>query len=179
LLLARLLIDGRIRDVGLVGLRADGTAMPARAITGDRWQIDACPESGPAIAASGGGRLHLAWFTQGAVRQGLFYASTDDYGATLSQPVPLGASGVQAARAHVAASGSNVVLAWQQYDGRETTIWTMKSVDDGSGWSPPQRFAATSSAADYPFVLTHQGRFYLSWYTEDRGYRLTALPEGT
>jgi hypothetical protein len=175
LLLARLLIDGRIRDPGLIGVRADGSIRPARAVTADHWQIDACPESGPALAVSASGRQHMSWFTQGSRRQGLFYAWSDDNGTTLSAPIPIGMAGAMPAHSHLAASGRNVVLAWQQYDGRETSVHVMTSDDDGASWSVPRQVGTTGSAADYPFVLTYGGRFYVSWYTGDAGYRLVPL----
>ena len=88
-LFTRLVVDGKVRDLGLVTVTKEGAALTRR-VTDDDWAINACPEHGPALAIGPDGRYHLAWFTQGARRQGLFYAHTDDAGTTLSAPVAIG-----------------------------------------------------------------------------------------
>jgi hypothetical protein len=128
---------------------------------------------------SASGRYHLSWFTQGHRRQGLFYAWSDDAGATLSVPIALGASAALPAHAHLAAAGKVVAAAWREFDGRETSIHAMLSADDGASWSAPRVIGRSAKAADYPFVLTHGGRFYVSWYAGDRGYQLIALAAGS
>lgn len=172
---ARIVLNGETRDHGMFTVSSDGTVLPMRRITDDEWKINACPESGPALTVSTSGRYHLSWFTQGRTRQGLFYAWSDDRGATLSPPVAIGAAGFLPAHAHLAAAGRTVAIAWRQYDGRETSIHAMVSQDDGASWSAAQGIGSSANAADYPFVLSHGGRLYVSWYAADRGYQLIPL----
>lgn len=173
---ARLVLNGTTRDHGIITLNADGSAPAARRVTDDEWNINACPQSGPTLAISATGRYHLAWFTQGRRRQGLFYARSDDAATTLSAPIPLGSPASRPTHAHLSAAGTRIALAWMQFDGKTTAIHAMTSADDGASWSEDQLIGTSTQAADYPFVLTHAGRFYVSWYAADTGYRLIPLP---
>ena len=90
LLLARFIYPGDIRDHGLIRVQADDEASSAWRVTFDRWEIKGCPEHGPAISIGDDDRYHIAWFTQGSVRQGLFYANSTDQGQHFSNPMPFG-----------------------------------------------------------------------------------------
>lgn len=172
-LFVRLVIDG-VRDLGLVGVAKDGTATTRR-VTDDGWAIDACPEHGPSLAIGPGGRYHYAWFTQGARRQGLFYAHADGAGGALSAPVAIGERGRLAGHGSVGAAGRLVAVAWQEFDGKRKSVRAMLSRDDGDTWEPAVDVASSSSAADYPFVLSDGKALFVSWYAADGGYRLIPL----
>ncbi len=85
-LLARLIYPGDIRDHGLIRLRVNGEVPLSWRVTFDQWELKGCPEHGPAISISNDDRYHIAWFTQGSVRQGLFYAYSIDRGQHFSNP---------------------------------------------------------------------------------------------
>jgi len=172
--LSRLVIDGRIRDVGIVSVAPDGTAA-ARRVTNDGWEINACPEHGPALAIAPGGRYHMAWFTLGTQRQGVYYAHTDDGGRTMSVPIAVGDRSQLAGHASVGVVGTTVAIAWQEYDGVRTSIHAMLSRDNGDSWEGPREIAGTKTEADYPFVLSNGRALYLSWDSADSGYRLFPL----
>ena len=176
LLLARLVIDERIRDIGIVSVAANGTASTRR-VTDDGWEITACPEHGPALAVGPRDRYHMAWFTLGTQRKGVFYAHSDDGGKTLSAPVAIGDPSQLAGHAAVGVRGDTVAIAWQQYDGKRTSIHVMLSADDGNSWQSPREVAGSSAEADYPFVLSDGRGLYLSWYAADSGYHLYPLAQ--
>lgn len=171
--LTRMVFDGDIRDFGLV--RLAGTTATVSRVTDDDWHIDACPEHGAALSIGTDGRYHLAWFTQGNRRRGLFYAWSDDRGRTLSTPLPIGDQGALAGHGDVLARDGQVYLVWLQFDGEQTTVLAMVSGDNGRAWSMPRRLAATRSPADYPFLLTDGRRVYVSWYATTPGYQLIPL----
>lgn len=173
-LFARLVFEGSIRDHGIVKITPAGPTSPRR-VTFDDWVIEACPEHGPALAIAESGRYHLAWFTLGDKRQGIFYALSDDQGATLSEPIPLGNIKGLPSHPDVLALGTRVVLAWQQYDGSLTRIMVMQSGDGGETWSPARSAAHTASAANYPELVTDGENAFLSWYARDHGYRLIPI----
>lgn len=171
-LFARLVFEGSIRDHGIIKLTPEGPTAPKR-VTFDDWVIEACPEHGPALAISENGRYHFAWFTLGDKRRGIFYARSDDGGGTLSEPMPLGDIKGLPSHPDVLALGKQVVLAWQQYDGRLTRVMAMHSEDGGETWSTARSIAdTTSSAANYPKLVTDGEKVFLSWYARDHGYRL-------
>jgi hypothetical protein len=173
--LSRMVLDDGVRDFGIVRVSPAGEASPVVRVTDDDWRIDACPEHGAALAIAPDGRYHLAWFTQGQKRQGLFYASSPDRGATWSAPLRIGSESALAGHADVLALGDRVVLAWQQFDGTRTSILAMSSADHGRTWSAPGELATGTGAADYPRLIANGTGAFVSWSAGPDGYRLLPL----
>ena len=74
---------GNIRDIAFARAGTGGSFAPPVRVSADEWQLDGCPEDGPAIAVDAKGRTHMVWPTlaseQGAPAFELFYAmSVDD-----------------------------------------------------------------------------------------------------
>jgi hypothetical protein len=74
---------GDLRDIAFTVSRDGGKSFSAPArVSEDKWQINGCPDDGPAIAVDAGGTVHVVWPTvlfAGTQPQGaLFYASTRD-----------------------------------------------------------------------------------------------------
>jgi len=174
-LLARFIYPGSIRDHGLILPQKDGKPPILRRATADQWKIEACPEQGPALAVGADNRLHLAWFTQGSVRQGLFYAYSADRGEHFSEPLRFGNADRLPSHPDVLAQGTQVVLAWTEYDGAKTQLRVMRSGDGGQSWSPAQQVADALDEADYPFLLSDQEGIFVSWNSKSEGYRLIPL----
>lgn len=174
--LSRTIYGGSVRDHGVVIRLSDNRWLPRR-ITYDQWGIEACPEHGPALSIGQNGRYHITWFTQGSQRKGLFYAHSDDRGATLSSPVPLGDSDQLPGHADVLVAGDRVALVWQEFDGVKTMIKVMQSANRGDHWSSAEVIAESEKSADYPFLISDGQRLFVSWNTEDFGYKLIPLNE--
>lgn len=174
-LMWRNLFDGGVRDHAVMTFSGTEPG-PARRVSVDDWEIEACPHHGPDLAAEGS-VYHVAWFTAGPERKGLFYARSADEGRTFTQPMALGTSGRQASRPQVLLVPGAVWLAWKEFDGERTTIMAMASADGGTTWSTPQPLAATGGGSDHPLLITAAGRGYLSWLSREEGYRLLPLPE--
>lgn len=172
--LSRFVFAGAIRDHGLV-FPAVGSQTLTRRISYDDWQLNACPEHGPALAIDSGGQLHMVWFTLGSKRHGLYYARSQDRGATVSEPMAVGKPEALAGHPAILASGKRVVLVWQEFDGRQTMVKSKQSHDRGAHWSKDRLIAATTASADYPFLITDGQHIYLSWNAVD-GYRLIPIP---
>lgn len=179
ILLGRMVFEDRVRDLGLLRIGADPAANPINPVrvTDDDWEINACPEHGPALSIDAGGRYHVAWFTLGIERRGLFYAYSDDNGPITSVPVQLGNQNALPGHADVLADQDRVALVWKEFDGQQTSVVGMISPDRGQSWSAAMRLASSESAADYPFLLNEGGNFYVSWFAEDIGYRLIRLDD--
>ena len=172
----RAVFDGRTRDTALVRACAMTGGTPTLAqVARDDWKTDTCPHHGPAVAVDAGGRVHVAWFTQGERRQGLFYAHdaaapAGDAAPAFSPPLPVGDASSHAGRPALASSGRRVWLAWKEFDGRTSAVQVMQSDDGGDTWSAPRRVATTSGYADHPLLVAAGARIYLSWLTRDDGY---------
>ena len=163
------------RDHAVITWASPSRPGPLRRVSVDDWQVDACPQQGPDLSIGANGAYHVVYFTQGKKRQGIFYARSTDGGKSFSTPMALGNSGHQLSRPRVLAVPGAVWLAWKDFDGDKTTIFGMVSHDDGAHWSVPQPLARTGRASDQPILVRDGKRPFLSWLTENEGYRLIPL----
>ncbi|MGR9046020.1 MAG: exo-alpha-sialidase [Gammaproteobacteria bacterium] len=174
-LLARMVFSGGIRDHALIKMDNAGKWLPPRRITKDDWKIDACPEHGPALAIDRQGRTHLTWFTLGKKRQGIFYARTDDYGSTLTEPMQLGNPDRLPGHPDVFAVGDRVIVAWHEFDGDHSEIVAIVSTDRGEHWTAPQKLASSHGKTGFPKLIGHGKRIFLSWSNTQNGHQLIEI----
>lgn len=176
----RNIFPGSIRDHAVVTFSDPSTPGPVRRVSDDEWKTDACPHQGPQLSISGSGSYHAVWFTNGAKRQGLFYARSDTAGDSFSKPMSLGSAGQVPSRPTVVAHNSRVFLAWKEFDGKASVVRGMRSVDDGRTWSQPEHIAATEGENDHPILVANGSRIFLSWQSQGaEGYRLIELDQGS
>lgn len=167
----RAIFPGGIRDQATQLITSKG-AEPIRRVADDDWKTDACPHHGPSIAVSGSGKFHVAWFTQGTKRAGVFYANSSNQGVNYSNPVRIGAEGVNVARPYLLAIDRQVWLVWKEFDGSASSVYLKYSQDDGVSWSEPKVLAKTTAYSDHPLLLRQDQAVYLSWLTRADGYQL-------
>jgi hypothetical protein len=146
---------GNQRDIAVIA-SADGGrtfSAPAR-VSEDKWQIDGCPENGPAIAVDGR-QVHVVWPTlvrrRGTELLELFRATTTD-GRTFSPRVPPPVSG-QAYHPQIAVGrGGMPIIAWEETapGGRRIKLWRGAAVED-------------LGAGTYPAVSVSDGRAIVAW----------------
>ncbi|WJR81504.1 sialidase family protein [Bradyrhizobium sp. NP1] len=173
----RNIFDGGVRDHAVVTFADPATPGPVHRVSTDDWQINACPHHGPSLSISDGGTYHVTWFTNGKARKGLFYARSQDQGATFSEPVPVGRADRSPSRPYVLAAGPQTAVVWKEFDGEKTTVNLMLSRDDGKTWSQPKAVAATSDTSDHPLLVSDGKRIFLSWMTKADGYRIESIEE--
>jgi hypothetical protein len=173
--LARFIYPGDVRDHGLLKTGVDSKAPLSWRVTFDQWKIKGCPEHGPAISIGDDGRYHIAWFTQGSVRQGLFYAYSSDRGQNFSEPLPFGIPEKLPSHPDIMARGKRIILTWTEYDGAKTQLLVMQSADGGQTWSPAKSIAESTNRNDFPFLLSNTQGIYVSWNSKNEGYRLIPL----
>jgi hypothetical protein len=173
--LFRNIYGGEVRDHAVTTFGRDGTPGPVYRVSVDDYRINGCPHHGPSLAISDVGTYHAAWFTNGSVRKGLFYARSSDGGRSFSAPMPLGGPEQHAARPFVFASGEDIWLAWKEFDGERTSIRVRVSHDDGASWSPTTTAATTEGESDHPLLVGDGHRTFLSWMTQNESYRLMPL----
>jgi hypothetical protein len=166
-----------VRDHAIVAFADATTPGPVRRVSVDDWAIDACPHHGPSVALSSAGAYHVAWFTNGRARQGLFYAASRDQGGSFSAPMPIGQAERSPSRPYLLAASGTVWLVWKEFDGEETSVRLMVSHDEGGSWSAPRTIAHTRDASDHPLLIANGATVFLSWQTRADGYRLIALED--
>ena len=174
-LMFRAIFPGSVRDHAVLEFAAPDGPVVTHRVANDDWKTDACPHHGPALAISGPGTQHVAWFTQGQARQGTFYARSDDRGAHFTPPRRVGNPNAQPGRAALLARGEHVWLAWKEFDGRRASVMIQDSTDDGLTWSAPSKVAEVTGYSDHPLLVAQAGKVYLSWLTTANGYQLTEV----
>ncbi len=169
-----------IRDFAI----ADLNGGPVLRVTDDEWEIDGCPHHGGGMAADGRGNLHIAWFTNGKKRKGIFYrrvAQTDFSKSAapldMSVPLALGEPARQAGHPAVAASGDRVLLTWREFDGQRFSAWAMLSQDAGQSWDAPQKIAEAAQQADFTLPLLDARQALVVWNTAAEGLRVLPVAE--
>ncbi|MGH8537953.1 MAG: sialidase family protein [Gammaproteobacteria bacterium] len=170
-LLARVIFPDGIRDHALLTVEP----MSSHRVTDDGWRIDACPKHGPALSITEDGRYHIAWFTQGDKRQGLFYSHSDNGGQDFSPPLGFGKPDLLAEHADVLALGNRVVLAWKEFDGHTTRLLAMQSQDRGTRWSGATVIGESNAESDHPDLITNGQRIFVSWSALDHGYKFVPI----
>ncbi len=174
-ILARMVYSNGIRDHALIQMNEDDLWQKPTRITHDNWEVEACPEHGPAIAIDAKNRTHLAWFTLGDTRQGIFYAQTDDFGKTVSPPVTLGNIDRLPSHADVIALDQRVVIVWKEFDGEQSLLHIKESHDRGISWLDKTTGLKSSSKNSHPKLVSNNKDIFLSWTTADKGHQIIKL----
>ena len=172
----RQVFDDGVRDHYAAKLSADGASLTGGRVSDDNWAINSCPHQGPGLAIDHAGVWHVAWFTKGKNRQGVFYASSRDGGKSFSAPQKMGDDARAPAFAALLAVKDRLYRVWKEFDGTTTSIPMQMSRDGGKSWSAPHVLATAADASDNPQLVAHKGTGYLSWASHKEGYRLIALP---
>lgn len=128
---------GSLRDIAFAASRDGGRTFSAPVrVSEDKWQINGCPDDGPAMSVSGDGRVHLVWPTVisegGNAVKALFYASSGD-GKTFTPRVRIPTSG-QANHPQMATlADGRLVVAWDEAANGSRTIVAAEGRRDRSG----------------------------------------------
>ena len=174
-LFTRFIYPVGIRDHGMLRTQPNNKEPLTWRVTFDNWIIEGCPEHGPAIAISDDEKYHIAWFTQGTVRQGLFYAYSTDEGQHFSGPLAFGELKKLPSHPDIMAQGKHIILTWTEFDGSQTQLLVMHSNDGGETWLPPKPIAKFNADADFPFLLSNNQGMFVSWNSRAEGYQLIPL----
>lgn len=175
----RNIFEGGVRDHAVMTFTDPATPGEVRRVSNDDWQISACPHHGPSLSISPAGAYHVAWYTNGKARKGLFYARSQDEGRTFSDPLPLGRADRNPTRPYVLAGPRGATMVWKEFDGEKTSVNAMMSHDEGRSWSTPSAIATTTDTSDHPLLVSDGHATYLSWMTKADGYRLLPIGGGS
>ena len=174
-LIYRAIFNGNVRDHATQLILNETQTAPAERVARDNWETDSCPHHGPSMAVSAPGTYHAAWFTEGAARNGSFYARSTDAGHHYSAPQTIGNPKAQPGRPYLLALNETIWMVWKEFDGKRAAIYLQRSTDDGVSWSRPRQIAETVGYSDHPLLVEKKSLVYLSWLTAAQGYRLIPL----
>lgn len=165
-----------IREFALLTLTEnEGAQLAPYQISYDHWKINGCPHQGGAISINGNNRYHMVWFNQGDVGKGIFYASSDDQGRSLTKPISVGMQSAQAAHPHMNTNGNNIDIVWMQFTGIEHELWHQRSTDNGKSFTKAVILATAVNGADRPFIIKEANVSYVSWHRPKQGHLVQAL----
>jgi hypothetical protein len=68
------------RDIVVARSTDAGISFKTTTVSADRWDINACPVTGPALSVDLRDQIHVIWFTGGGGKPGLYYAASEDHG---------------------------------------------------------------------------------------------------
>ena len=144
-------------------------------ISYDHWKINGCPHQGGAISINDNNRYHMVWFNQGDLGKGIFYASSNDQGKTLTKPIAVGEQTAQAAHPHLNTNGNNIEIVWTQFTGTEHQLWHQHSSDNGKSFAAAIMIATATESADRPFIIKKGNLSYVSWHRPKISHLVLAL----
>jgi len=162
-----------IRDIAFVASRDAGRTFdkPLR-VSHDGWQINGCPDDGPAMAVDRKGAIHLAWPTvvRSHERKAVFYSVSLD-GRTFSPrlEVPGLGSGSASHPSIAAGDGGRIAIVWDER--RDIGLVEMR---DGR-FSRPTSFDDASSEGTYPVAAYTSDGLVVAWTAKETGTSTIAL----
>jgi hypothetical protein len=168
----RTIFPGQVRDHVILPFLPSGLPGKPQRVSVDDWVIDACPHQGPSIAVSGAGTIHVAWYTQGKARQGLFYARSENGDSAFSEPQLLGKPDDLTSRPYVLAHGDQAWRVWKTFDGHASQVMIQRSHDDGRDWGATSILGSSAGRSDHPLLVGNKDHIFLSWLSSEHGYQL-------
>ena len=167
----RKVFEGDIRDMVVSTSRNGGEtfAEPVR-VSEDRWKIPGCPHSGASLARKGG-RLYVAWHTEGDEgKAGIRVSWSDDAARTFAPPVFASANILDANHPSLSVStDGKTLLVFQGRDPAKKEGWSpaqayLVEINDAGEATRPQPVPNGGRGVSYPMVAAGSaGRVYIGW----------------
>jgi hypothetical protein len=173
----RHIFPGSIRDIAFARSTDGGFHFdPLVRVSEDKWEINGCPEDGPAMAVDSSGVIHIVWPTlvnQGTPQKAIFYATSRD-GKTFSPRSRVPTAGITNP-AHpqlTLTPDGGAVIVWDETMNGARRV-SMSRVSRAGAFAPPQVLSA-SEPASYPVAVQPGGADLLvAWTNKSSADRST------
>jgi hypothetical protein len=165
---------GNRRDIAFASSRDGGRTFTAPIrISEDEWQLDGCPENGPAMTVDAGQRVHVIWPTlvaeRGRETLRLFHASTAD-GRTFTPRAALPTAGAAYHPQLVVTGDGTLAAAWDEFAAGGRRLKVAHGRPDASGRVQfTAREMATSGSAFSPALAATSSGVVVAWTARDAG----------
>jgi hypothetical protein len=179
----RQVYKGNVRDIAFAASRDGGLTFstPVR-VSEDGWEINGCPDDGPAMAVDQAGRVHIVWPTvmvaNGALEGALFYASTRD-GRTFTKRLRVPAEGSpKPSHPQIAIDQhGRVIVAWDELiGGRRTVMARVIGPAGAARLEPVPRHALLLEAPGaYPVLAATSSAVIAAWTAGSTGESTIAV----
>jgi hypothetical protein len=160
--------DGNIRDIAFASSRDGGKTFTAPIrVSEDQWQLNGCPDDGPAMAIDASDRVHVVWptiFTErGEPTLALYYSMSAD-GKRFSPRMRLPTEGVaHHPQAAVANDGSLVVVWDETIDRSRRIVMALGSAGDGGAVRFERLTVEQGESGVYPAVVPVGAGALVAW----------------
>lgn len=159
---------GNIRDIAF-SRAADGRSFSAPVrVSSDKWQLDGCPDDGPAIALDAANVTHIVWPTMtkssadGAPTLAIFYATSHD-GSTFTPREQLPTNGVAHHPQIATERNGSIVAAWDEVRDGARHIVVARGRADAAGRVRFTREPLDADQGLYPVVATAPDGVVVAW----------------
>jgi hypothetical protein len=169
--------EGNIRDIAFTRSSDGGrTFLPPVRVSSDKWELDGCPENGPAMVVDEAKHVHVVWPTlvSGPTRNSeptlaLFYAmSTDGREFTPRQRIPT--EGVARHPQIVLGPGGRLVVAWDEQSRGTRRLAVAGGAISVKGVVRFDRQPIVDGArAEYPALATTSDGTLVAWTSGSAG----------
>ena len=161
---------GNMRDIAFTVSRDGGrTFSPAARVSEDRWQLNGCPDDGPALAVDAEGTAHIVWptvTTQPEPHKAAFYATTRD-GKTFTARTRVSPTRRNIAHPQiVVGEDGEVAVFWDEIVNNRRRVFLSRRTESGLFDAPEALSDGTS--ASYPVPVPVPGGLLVAW-TEGSG----------
>jgi hypothetical protein len=149
--------EGNMRDIAFTVSRDGGTSFaPPVRVSQDKWQINGCPDDGPAMAVDSRGTVHVVWpsvVTEGGGPvKALFHAMTSD-GRTFTARERIPTAG-QANHPQLAIDAADTLaVTWDESGSGSRTLAMATGRSDASGRMHFTRLESPRVVASYPVIV--------------------------
>jgi hypothetical protein len=159
---------GNIRDIAFAISRDGGrTFAPPVRVSEDKWELEGCPDDGPAMAINPQNRIHIVWPTlvteSNAQTIALFYASSTD-GRTFTARERIPTEGMPHHPQIAISPDGSLALAWDELAGGARRAAFARATLNATG---RRSFARTivsgAEPAVYPVVAPTADAAILAW----------------
>lgn len=163
----RQVLPGNFRHIAVTSSIDGGKSFsPATIVSDDRWEIQGCPVSGPALAVAADNSLRVLWYTAGdAGKPGLYWSESRDGGHTFSQRRTLAEAGGRGTPVLLKDPNGAFKAVWEGSDG--TTPVTMLAGLKGD--SQAAESSTLGNGGALPSAVESDGQVFVAYIGESGG----------
>lgn len=156
----RQVLPGNYRHIAIASSTDGGQSFsPAAIVSDDRWEIQGCPVSGPALAAAGGS-LRVLWYTAGeAGKPGLYWSESRDGGRTFTRRRTLAETGGRGTPVLLKDAGGGFIAVWEGSYGATPVTLMVGLNGDGRPAEP----STLASGGSLPAAAEAGGQLFVAY----------------
>jgi hypothetical protein len=166
---------GNIRDIAFTLSRDGGRTFAELArVSEDKWELEGCPDDGPAMAVDARNRIHIVWptlATDAAAEPtiALFYATSSD-GRRFTSRERIPTEGMPHHPQMAIAADGTLSVAWDELAKGTRRAALAQVESDAAGRARfTRRVVSEADSAIYPVVASIEGATLVAWTSKGAG----------